>query len=147
MEGEQVAKNALKKLKSLKFRKRFRLTNTSEQSVIECIHALFAGQGLPEPEPGMAHTGETVGGTVVRPEEWMEGKTAKTSVFSGEKHTMGPRADDGPCADEGAQEEAGPTTMGALEEGAMTMAALEEAVRERLGLCWMRRAGRRPKPA
>ncbi len=147
MEGEQVAKNALKKLKSLKFRKRFRLTNTSEQSVIECIHALFADQGLPEPEPGMAHTGETGGVTGVWSEERMEGKIAKTSVFAGENHSMGSRADDGPCADEGAQEEAGPATMAALEEGAMTMAALEEAVRERLGLCWMQRAGRRPRTA
>ena len=146
-----AAKDGQMNPKSLKFRKSFRLTKTSEQSVIECIHALFASQASPEPEQGMAHTRAAGGVTGVRPEERMEGETAKTSVFSGEMHTMGARGEEGTQVAAGpatmAALETGPTTMAALEEGTMSMAALEEAVRERLGLCWMRRVGRRSRTA
>jgi hypothetical protein len=145
------------KPKSLKFRKSFRLQTTNGKTVIEGIHALFGNQGVPtsEPEMTMGNTLEAVKRkTASQSKERMAGDTAKTSVFSSETDTTVLRAEavsgdvPGPWNMVGPWNEPEPMTMSALEKpGPMTMAALEEAVRERLGLCWMRRAGRRPKPA
>ena len=139
--------------KSLKFRKRFRLQATNGKTVMEGIHALFAGQGSAVPESGTAIIGKTRGGRGDRTVRGKEGQIAKTSVFSSETDTTELRAEAAPVTEPGARNAAGSwkepePPMAALEDsGRMTMAALEEVVRERLGLCWMRRAGRRPKPA
>ena len=113
----------------LHFRKKFKLLATKEQFVVDAIHSMF---GSPDPaEPGMMtinELGKTESGQEkrdVKGTDWI----AKTSVFSGKNDTVGPWA------------EAEAATVPS------TMAALEEAVREQLGLCWMRRAGRRPRPA
>ncbi len=178
-----TTRDSREKLKSLKFRKSFRLQATNGETVMEGIHSLFASQGAAAPksgtaamektrrgrapESGTADTWTTRGGRRGRTGRGNEDKIAKTSVFMPEIGKMGPQIDEGPWAkvglrvDEGAQAEArqrndawgwgdagiGEGAKSWAVAGPLTMATLEEAVRERLGLCWMRRAGRRQKPA
>ncbi len=118
----------------LKFKTSFRLQSTNEQTVRKEIHSLFGALDSAEPEHGTAiESGRRtkVGGKEESAMEGREGKFAKTSVFSTRTDTSRPCAGGGPWG----------------SAGAATMAALEAVVRERLGLCWMRRAGRRPRPA
>ena len=129
-----AAKGGEMNSRALRFRKRFRLMKTKEQTVIEGIHALFADQGLTNSEQEMAMTnksGVAERKTASRAMERMVGENTKTSVFSAETDTTGL----------GVEEKAWGTA------GPETMAALDATVRERLGLCWMRRTGRRPRTA
>ena len=153
-----AAKDGGKNPKSLKFRTSFRLQMTNGKTVVEGIHLLFGELDSAEPNPKTATArkpGATGGELGTRNTEEMGEEIAKTSVFSAETDATESRADEGFRADEGSRSDEsfqaieGPRAgQGALgETGPATMAALEAAVRERLGLCWMRRAGRRPRTA
>ena len=149
---EKIGDEAPSVIASLQFRKRFRLQETNEQTVIEGIHILFADQVPPESESGTATMGKPTA-TGRNPKTCARGKigeeVTKTSVFSAEIHTAASQGEARSQARDKAERwtTAGPTTVAGPMTMPMTMAELDAAVRERLGLCWMRRAGRRPRPA
>ena len=135
--------------KSLQFRKRFRLQETNERTVMEGIHSLFTDQVIPEPKSGSAIMGKptaTERENEARAVGKMGEEVAKTSVFSVKYDTKGPQREARAQGEMQNEERAMGKAEGGTASGATTMAALDAAVRERLGLCWMRRAGRRPRP-
>ena len=138
-----VAKDGRMNQKALRLRKSFGLQTTNEKLVVEAIQSLFAA-----PELGTGAMGKTGKGPGVRTRKGTAGKIAKTSVFAAgidetglSQADEGARSNEGPWGEDRARGEVGP--QGAI--GPMTMAALEAAVRERLGLCWMRRRGLRSR--
>ena len=141
------------KRESLRFRKTFRLEKTNEQSVVDSIRSIF---GTPDPEAvetgieAMSESGEEKREAVVGPMEGRRMTIAKTSVFAADlgrsgavRRGMDDTARGGITKDFSSMADA----VGRANAAPMTMAALEVAVRERLGLCWMRRAGLRPRTA
>ena len=121
---------------SLRFRERFNLRKSHEKTVWKEIHSLF-GNTTPKEESGGSRG--------------RMGNDAKISVTADEM-TMGNHAE------RRARMLAKTSVKSKVSEGAVreamgdanmpvTMGALEAAVRERLGLCWMRRTGRARRAA
>ena len=131
--------------KSLRFHERFSLRNTDEKTVREGIRAMFGSAAGAHGKAGATQPKTSV--------EWLEKKAEGATK--------------GPCAMRTAESCAAriasgaistATTVGTMAKNAgkttnatmtaiTTMAELEEVVRERLGLCWMRRTGRVRKAA
>ena len=158
--------------KSLRFHERFSLQNTNEETVWKEIHSLFGelameagAEGQCEPVENDAETSvdtcKNDSTDIVVKKHDMQQKFAKTSVNSmpvgGAVGTMAGTAETGAGRTEQnaarmeqkverTKQDAARGAQGVGEE-TWTMAALDAAVRERLGLAWMRRGRRRAKPA